>query len=62
VDQLRTSLSQTESRLESIELELEVERRKAKTYESHISYLKDRVVALETQLDKSAEVNKAENL
>jgi chromosome segregation ATPase len=56
VDQLKSALSQTESRLQSVELQLEVEKRKAKTYENHINYLKERVVTLETQLEKVAEV------
>ena len=56
VDQLKSVLSQSESRLQSVELQLEVEKRRAKTYESHINYLKERVVTLETQLEKVEEV------
>jgi hypothetical protein len=56
VDQLKSALSQTESRLQSVELQLEVEKRKAKTYENHINYLKERVITLETQLENVAEV------
>ncbi len=56
MDQLKSALSQTESRLQSVELQLEVEKRKAKTYENHINYLKERVITLETQLENVAEV------
>ena len=57
MDQLRAALSQTESRLQSVEIELDVEKRKSRTFENHVNYLKERVVALETQLDKLEEVS-----
>jgi septal ring factor EnvC (AmiA/AmiB activator) len=56
MNQLKTVLEQTESRLQSVDLQLEVEKRKTKTFESHIEYLKERVVTLETQLEKAEEV------